>query len=213
MNKTTKLLSVTFSMLVSSLAFAQVLVEDTNIKLFDFPQMRIYQDVAASDSTDIYFTIESGRTADLVALTFDALTLDEGSSWYFAEFDDVFSTSSIEQGTHKIWGGIANDGSPVIGNVLEVPIGEFYLGVTTVATNVSEVFGSRFGWARFSVNSDLELQLVDNAVAYGSNQIIIGQNAIPEPSTMSVMILLTALFVGRRKSKDHQANYFAGRNC
>jgi len=39
------------------------------------------------------------------------------------------------------------------------------------------------------------LQLVDNAVAYETSQIIVGQNSIPEPSSF---VVLCALFLATR---------------
>ena len=192
--------------LFANLAAAQTLIEDTNIELLTkssfppFTQLRVFQDIEASDQTNIWFSIDSGPSPELVTLTFEMINLDEGSDWYFVQENDVFSESSIANGTHNIWGGVNETGDGLVFGEIDVPIGEFYLGVNTGRYPSLTLPRDVFGWARFSIDSDLNLQLLDNAVAYNSNQIIVGSNAIPEPSTTTGCILfLASILLNRRR--------------
>ena len=163
-------------LLLKTEAPAQTLVEDTNVGL-SLGTATIYQDIAGTDPTSIWFSVTSGPSSGLVTLTFDDFNLDEGSDWYLAELDDVFSETSISNGVHILWGGAPN----IIGGTIEVPLGDVYLGINT-GSGYYDNFRDTFGWAQFNIDDQLNVTLVDNAVAYQSSQIIIGRNAIPEPA-------------------------------
>ena len=194
----------TFCLLLSTAALGQTLVEDANVDLFAPPASgspflfaQISQDPAGTDDTGIEFSVAAGPSVGLATLTFENVLLDSGSDWYLAEFGDVFSTQSIANGTHEIWGGFAPDGSGILGGEIDVPVGDFFLGVATSITGTRDVFG----WAQFNIDDQLNVTLIDNAVAYQSNQILIGQNAIPEPSSAVLLFAMTVGTTLRRSRK------------
>lgn len=200
-------LSLAIVCLFTNVTSGQTLVEDANIMLLEnsqippYTQLRVFQDIEAFDETNIWFSIDSGPSPELVTLTFEDINVDEGSDWYFAELNDVFSETSIANGTHEIWGGVNDTGDGFVFGEIDIPIGDFYLGVNTDGYPSPFLDRDIFGWAHFSIDANLNLQLIDNAVAYNSNQIIIGQNAIPEPSTTAAILLFFAAFQLNRRTR------------
>ena len=118
--------------------------------------------------------------------------VDEASGWYFADPNDVFTTGSWKAGSFTPFGGHPNYlPGPYFDVGYYIP---FYLAVASGGgiwnPSIEESYWTApvFGWALFQ-NTPTGLQLLDSAVAYGSQGIVVGtMTAVPEPS-------ITALFL------------------
>ena len=121
---------------------------------------------------------------------------DEGLEIYVAESGDVFSLDTIQAGNFQ-----------QVGNVAFPQDGDFFLAFATNETRDGvSVGGERdvFGWAQVTEGGAFfgDVTLVDSAVAYGTGNIIVGQNAfaaVPEPSSFALLGLVAVGFVGRRR--------------
>ena len=115
-----------------------------------------------------------------VGLSGFSVLLDEGADLYIAQLGDVFSLNTIQTGNFQ---------PLVVGTTFSsstIPVGDFFLAVATTGTDSPPSGLSRdvFGWAHFNVDNQANITLLDNAVVYGTGNIIIGENAsIPEPSS------------------------------
>ena len=90
---------------------------------------------------------------------------------------------------------------------------DFFLAIATTGTDsgpfVEGADRDVFGWAQFSFampffGTDANLTLVDSAVAYGTGNIIIGQNAavtVPEPNSGTAMLALLGLAATRQRKR------------
>ena len=204
------LMTATFS------ADGQVVVEDTNITLNDRGPMfgierftaTVVQEIdSGGDSTSFDFDLTVLLTPSIPPVIFRHLTGGDttsprgGSDWYVAEAGELFSLNTIETGnfsplsvTQSLSSGGGEDSfSPSL-----PPTGDFFLAVTTANESSSflsfvdnELVFTRdvFGWAQFGFDESGNFAILDNAVAYGTGNIIIGENAfaVPEPSAAAVL--------------------------
>jgi hypothetical protein len=133
----------------------------------------IFQDLAQTDPTSIFFDKSSG------SITFRNANIDEGSDWFFANLNDTFDASTVA--------------TPFIGldQSFSIPVfGNFYLAVAT-GQGFSDGNPNRTvrGWARFAVSGS-SISLISSAVAYDASSIQVGTtNAtlIPEPSSFAAL--------------------------
>lgn len=129
--------------------------------------------------------------------------LDEGSGWYFASANDVFTASTIRAGEFVLFGGHP-DLQP--GPSFRVGFANpFYLAVASgrwiYSPGDQEPYWVEpvFGRGLFH-NTPTGLVLLDSAVAYGSEGIVVGTLiAVPEPTCIAFFIsgALGLLVMGR----------------
>ncbi len=205
----------TIACLFASSAFAAVLVPDSQIILYESSvpssdyELTIFQTPESGpngDFTGIIFSVDSSPNPGFALLTFDNANVDESSDWYSVTPNQPFTQATIDNGTNTLWGGVDSNGNVVIGGSLEVPIGTFFLGANTGVgfdPNFAP-FRDVFGWASLSVDSNLDIQLLDSAVAYQCGGIIVGQNVVPEPSCSVILLAFLPALVNlverRRKA-------------
>ena len=210
----------------------QIIVEDTNIQLFDigpFPdypegvvrqsgtfQLSISQtaSLSPSDPTGVFFRVDVlpplpvfPNPPSLVALEGRDVALDEGADLYFAPADELFSLNTIDSGNFQP----LVEGTSFSSASFPLDDGEstdFFLAIATTETDfgpfVEGADRDVFGWARFNFDADnFELTLLDSAVAYGTGNIIIGQNAaaVPEPSSGTAALVLLGQTAARRRKR------------
>ena len=217
-----------FSVLLSTTTLpncsGQIIVEDTNIQLFDFEspdfpdgvsQLSISQTASQSpsDPTDVLFNVSVPPTLPIypnppsfLFLEGLSVALDEGADLYFARADELFSLNTIDSGNFQ----------PIVEgtsfSTASFPLSDegstdFFLAIATTGTDAGPPLQGAdrdvFGWARFNFGNNFELTLVDSAVAYGTGNIIIGQNAaaVPEPSSGITALVLLGLAAARRRKR------------
>ena len=221
-----------FSVLLSTTTLpncsGQIIVEDTNIQLFDFEspdfpdgvsQLSISQTASQSpsDPTDVLFNVSVPPTLPIypnppsfLFLEGLSVALDEGADLYFARADELFSLNTIDSGNFQpiVEGTSFSTASFPLSDLPRSDEGstDFFLAIATTGTDAGPPLQGAdrdvFGWARFNFGNNFELTLVDSAVAYGTGNIIIGQNAaaVPEPSSgIAALVLLGLAAAGRRK--------------
>ena len=197
-------------------AYCQVVVQDTNVQLSGGPVfgsgvpessqiLTVSQTVGLGDSTTVSFDVSVippppvfPNPPALVSLVGTNVALDEGADLYLAEVGDLFSLNTIQAGNFQP----LVEGTTFSSSTFE--LGDFFLAFATndTSSGFPPVGASRdvFGWAHFSVEFDGDITLLDNAVAYGTGNIIVGQNAaVPEPSSAALIGLVVASFLGRRR--------------
>ena len=180
-------------MLFASPVSGQI-VEDTNISVIASPGgfvLSVLQTPESNDHTDIIgSTSVAGSTAMLL---FEGFSLDEGSEWFATNQLDVFTRDTIVSGQFNLLGSLAVEVNQ-----------SFFLGVNTGSGFVGNDYASaanrqHFGWGEFLIDQDGELQLLDSAVAYDRNGILIGTSvAVPEPSSAFLILTGSAFFILRR---------------
>jgi len=184
-------------------AYAATIVEDINFELgVDDPagyEMTIYK-TATHNITGglIRFEVQLATTpefANLVFLDGDAST---GSDWYRGDLGQLFSAETIAEAAFAAW----NDPSPpFLGGNIEVPINQdLWFGVNTGTDFAPSGEPDRdvFGWVQLIVRDDLSIEVVDNAMAFDSGQIILGRNLLPEPvCNCLIWLSLAGLFLRR----------------
>ena len=156
---------------------------DSNVILSGTPEsyvLTVFQNFIATDWTSIWFDRDE---TDLIFRTYN---VDEGSDWYFCAYNDEFSGDTVSDYT------LFNQ----IDQRFTVGYGDFYLGVNTGNGFID--FGvpdrSIYGWAHLN-NSPDGLELLGSAIAYDSPGIYVGTTqAIPEPSSLSLILLGIPLF-------------------
>ena len=170
-------------------------ISNTNVVLsttspFSEYSLTIYQDAAATDPTSIFFDRQGQN------LIFRNSNADEGSEWYFANFNDVFTASTISQGAFTAFGQVDQ--------AYNVGFGDFYFGVNTGngfqgASPRREIFG----WALLR-NTAGGLQLIESTVTYDNPGIQIGTTTtVPEPTTVSLLTLaVVGVFIIRRRDRS-----------
>jgi MYXO-CTERM domain-containing protein len=185
------------ALLLGIVAFSQsalfgAVVSDTNIQLngvYYYPQyqytLTILQAAENGSPTSIFFD----RSGEF--LIYQAMNLDEGSSWYFTNYGDVFNAAAIGQGQLVEFFGMNQS--------FHVGYGEFYMGVNT-AFDFSFSYDI-FGWAHFR-NSEAGLELLGSGVSYDYPGIIIGTTNVPEPSAVLLGGLGMLLLLRRRVQRD-----------
>jgi hypothetical protein len=145
-------------------------------------QASIDQTLAGDDGTCATF-VSTPTTLQL-----KNMCLDEGSAWYLASYGQEFSEATIADGRFP---ALIIFGAPV-----EVPAGNFYLGVRTY--NGRQNDPHIFGWARLGHSGD-NLVLLGSAMAFHEEGIYIGTTtAVPEPGSV-VAGMATVILLGRRR--------------
>ena len=223
-----------FSVLLSTTTLpncsGQIIVEDTNIQLFDFEsspdfpdgvsQLSISQTASQSpsDPTDVLFNVSVPPTLPIypnppsfLFLEGLSVALDEGADLYFARADELFSLNTIDSGNFQpiVEGTSFSTASFPLSDLPRSDEGstDFFLAIATTGTDAGPPLQGAdrdvFGWARFNFGNNFELTLVDSAVAYGTGNIIIGQNAaaVPEPSSGIAALVLLGLAAARRRKR------------
>jgi len=215
--------AVLFMATVLPTSNGQVVVEDTNVEVLDVGigtpspyQVTIFQTANSTpgDFTDVLFGVEpitvlidpptpvppnSTGIITFASLTGIAVALDEGADLYVAQAGDLFSNDTINSGNFQPLVEDASLSSAIVGP------GDFFLAISTTGTDSGfpPLGADRnvFGWARLNVDDQANITLLDNAVAYGTGNIIVGQNAfaVPEPSSGIVLVALFGLGVARRR--------------
>ena len=171
-------------LLTTSAATFATVVSDTNVTLrvpgyFYQYALRIYQDAAATDYTEIEFD-RSGQN-----LTLRMENADEGSDWYFAALNNPFTAATISQGSFTPF----SPAQPTH----NVGFTDFYFGINTGRGFAGGTPGREvFGWALLR-NSASGLQLLGSAVTYDRPGIVIGTTTtVPEPT--AALLLAGAAF-------------------
>ena len=219
-----------FSVLLSTTTLpncsGQIIVEDTNIQLFDFEspdfpdgvsQLSISQTASQppSDPTDVLFNVSVPPTLPIypnppsfLFLEGLSVALDEGADLYFARADELFSLNTIDSGNFQpIVEGTSFSAASLPLSLSNGGSTDFFLAIATTGTDAGPPLQGAdrdvFGWARFNFGNNFELTLVDSAVAYGTGNIIIGQNAaaVPEPSSGIAALVLLGLAAARRRKR------------
>ncbi|SHK21281.1 PEP-CTERM protein-sorting domain-containing protein [Rubritalea squalenifaciens DSM 18772] len=174
-------------------------VSGTNIALAGSgPQyaLAIYQDSAATDITEIIFTVSGSQ------LSFDFANLDSGSDWYLVSNLDTFTNATIEADTFQTFARIEN--LVYESFVIDPGFGPFYLGVATTHTDTmytGDPPRDVFGWVQLT-NAGGNLSIGANAVAYEESGIIIGTtDTIPEPSTLLLVLPATLYALGKHRRR------------
>jgi hypothetical protein len=143
----------------------------------------------------------TGINFNYVANTLEATnwTVDEESDWYLVQAGDILSTATIAANQFPVI-FTADDPRPPVA----IPLGNFYLGVTTGLVVWPEPFSLKrdvFGWIELN-NTGTDLLPVSNAVAYEEGGIIVGTTtAVPEVGTVGLMVGGIALLAGRRRRR------------
>ena len=133
--------------------------------------------------------------------------LDETSGWYFADLNDAFTTASIKAGNFVFFGGHP-DLQP--GPYFDVGyFRPFYLAVASGRTIWNPPNGESywidpvFGWGLFN-NTPSGLVLLDSAVAYGSDGILVGtMTAVPEPATIGLFCTGALVILSVQRLRRH----------
>ncbi len=137
-----------------------------------------------------YTTIFLNRQGSQIS--FETTFVDEVSSWYFADFNDAFTTASIKASDFVFFGGHP-DLQP--GPYFDVGyFRPFYLAVASGRIIWNPPSGESywidpvFGWGLFN-NTPTGLVLLDSAVAYGSEGIVVGTiTTVPEPAAIGIFL-------------------------
>lgn len=134
------------------------------------------------DYTGITFSHVSTGFLDSI-FRYDGSFLDEGASVFLVMPNDHFSEANIQNG---------NFTELIVGNEYSFPGGDFFesrffLGIRTPALGVdSEWFEPAYGWAEIQ-NFDGVFSLLDHAMAYSSNGIIVNTvDTIMSPPTLTI---------------------------
>lgn len=186
--------------IVSAPCLTGAVIGNTNIVLSDSVwtgadyALTVYQDHAGTDPTTILFKLSES------VLTFVNTNIDEGSDWYFASFGNEFSDVNIQANLFQVFVRGTNSGFET--NEIDVGYGSFYLGVNTgKMISGNDPFPPRnlYGWVHLQ-NSDGNLTMLGNAMSYQGPGIIVGTTqAIPEPSSLTLLLGLAATITCRRR--------------
>lgn len=169
------------------------LMVDTNIAISNLGTnyaLTVYQDAARTDFTSVFF---EWSTTNLI---FRDYNIDESSDWYFADYGDVFTTTTITQGTFTLFNQV---------NVsFNVGYDEFYLGVNTgIGFTNSAPRRDVYGWVLLT-NAPSGLSIVNSAVAYNEGGIVIGQlQVVPEASSLALLLFASVGLLIRQMSRSH----------
>lgn len=139
------------------------------------------------DQTGFIFTATGASS-----FHYDGSLLDEGASVFFVNPGDEFSEANILGGafTQLTFGSVYT------------PPAIFFLGIRTPALGVGDfgTFTPAYAWAEIQNFGTGELVLVDHAVAYSSQGIIVNTlTSVPEPSTLSTLALSLVMLARRRR--------------
>ena len=191
--------------LLPSVSLGATLVEDTNIKLKDRADFDVIEQTIDADyiialyttpELDEVFTLGSPFSVEVDSPGFAELVSCCGHvepRMHRGEKGQAFSLQSIENGHQELWQ--PNPGEFVAESRISVPTNEsIWFGMYTRAhTGIDS-----FGWIELVIGDDGSATMLDNAIAYDVNQIVIGQNAVPEP-TVSLAYLSVFLITLRNR--------------
>ena len=152
---------------------------EVDTQLFDFTDFRVRPTDGANNMADL---VHRGGFS---------------GNWYFTDLDELFSLDSIAIGSHELWGRSSTE----LETSKNVPINsDIWIGFES--TDEEERW-QNFGWVQLRIDDNLDVSLVDNAMAFDSDRIVIGRNVVPEPAA-SWMFLIGLLAVGhiRRATTD-----------
>ena len=189
-------------MLVANQAGAVVLT-NSNVQLSpsmilgeDFG-ITIFQDSGGEDPTSFLFGFDGS------VLTGIGMNADEGSDWYLTDSGDSFTRNAILSEAFPVLA--TSDEMGFTFNSVTAGTDNFFLGFTTSGFS-STGFPDRdvFGWVEIE-SSGTDLMIVQSAISYSEGDdtqrgIIVGTSqAIPEPSTILLLSLLSPCFLLRRR--------------
>lgn len=196
MNRKIKSLLIAWGFLAFSIqVHSQGYIVPNGVTEYSFggwPAFRVLQN-PNSDYTAFYFIPQGGNN-----FVFNSF-VDEGVRVFLVNANDPVSSQAIQANSYP---------ELIQSGIYAIPNGaDFYVGLYTgynpwVIVNGSPVYTGiytdpMFGWAEL-FNNNGTLQLVDGALAYGSQGIYAGTTTIiPEPGTLSVFGL-GALLLGLR---------------
>ncbi len=155
---------------------------------------------------DATLTILGTRSAEVpgfAELVYLGSVLDAGSDWYLGTPDQIFSKESIATGVQTPWQsiGVALPSSVRFDE-------DIWFGVNTGIDFVEDDAGDLvprrdiFSWVQLRIDSDLDIEIVDDAMAIDAGQIVIGRNIIPEPaSDVAPLALFFGLLLRRRATQ------------
>lgn len=193
------ILSIALS-IISAQCLTAAVVSNTNVTLSnggfagaDYA-LTVFQNEAGTNPTSIFFNV-SGST-----LTFVTSNIDEASDWYLASFEDEFSNLNIQADLFQVFVRATTSGFE--SNALNVGFGSFYLGVNTGNLDGGfDPFPPRnlYGWVQMQ-NTGSSLTMLGNAMSYQGSGIVVGTTqAIPEPSSLTLLLGLFATTFWRRR--------------
>lgn len=194
------ILSIALS-IISAPYLTAAVISNTNVSLSDGGfagadyALTVFQDEAGTDPTSILFNVTGS------ILTFVTSNIDEGSDWYLASFEDEFSNGNIQADLFQVFVRATTSGFE--SNDLNVGFGSFYLGVNTGNMDGGfDPFPPRnlYGWVRLQ-NTGGSLTMLGNAMSYQGTGVVIGTTqAIPEPSSLTLLLGMFATTFWRRRT-------------
>jgi len=160
----------------------------------------LYQESGQVDVTYLSLgisTLGSGASASRT-LTGSNFTLDSAAIVYAVQLGDTLSHAALSAGSFPAlvgpslvdWSSLTVQGSE-----------EFWLGAQTREGNAGLNPWTGLGWARVHFEDNGELTLLDSAMGYNVDTLVVG--AVPEPGTWALMglgLLGLALAQQRRRS-------------
>lgn len=159
--------------------------------------LAVSQNTSNTDTTAIFFNLGQGTLTYVNSLT------DEASDWYVVQEDDSFNAANITSNQFTTFVRHPQGQSPIT-NVINISVGDFFLGVHTgdgVSSGNNDGFRNIFGWVKLNYDGS-NLTYLDSAVAYNETGILVGANiAVPEPAAYALLFggVVLALAVLRRK--------------
>jgi len=146
--------------------------------------IRVNQTVKGDDYTGAIFSADSANST----ITLRTITVDEGSSWYLASYGQTFSQISLP-----------NFSRISFNEPIQLYDAVFYLAINT-RSGFYPANQEVFGWAKFGLGANNNLTLIDSAMDYGDQSIIVGTfQSVPEPSSLALLALGAVLVAfGRR---------------
>lgn len=160
-------------------------VDDTeNILSWDYSLFVDY-DLGGSNGTIVYFNLDGSQ------LSVESYLLDGGAELYLTEELDHFTRQTIDRNDFAV----LLEHEPILQmNTIDIGTGDFYLGINAGTDYISESFNrSLFGWVKLR-NAGGQLTLVESAMAYEGDGIVIGTTqCIPEPATYALLLGALAL--------------------
>ncbi|MFN3617400.1 MAG: hypothetical protein ACK4TS_05390 [Aquabacterium sp.] len=140
----------------------------------------LYQESGLVDVTYLSLsvsTLGSGPTASRT-LTGTNFTLDGGAIVYAVQLGDTLSNAAFNAGSFPVlvgpslvnWSSLTVEGNE-----------EFWLGAQTREGNAGQNPWTGLGWARARFDDNGQLTLLDSAMGYNVDTLVVG--AVPEPGT------------------------------
>lgn len=144
----------------------------------------LYQESGQVDVTYLSLsvsTLGSGPTASRT-LTGTNFTLDGGAIVYAVQLGDTLSNAAFDAGSFPAlvgpslvdWSSLTVEGNE-----------EFWLGAQTREGNAGLNPWTGLGWARARFDDNGQLTLLDSAMGYNVDTLVVG--AVPEPGTWALM--------------------------